>query len=129
MIRMLASLIVMLSLGACGLPGAITPETPREKLVAAEAAYEVVLLQIKSLVNNGLVKPNTDVSRALATVLRESRAALDTWHLNPDDLSFEIASQVALRGLQRYLATLISTQESSYDPSGYNWHPASAYAA
>lgn len=105
----------MLSLAGCALPGAITPETPREKLVAAEAAYEVVLLQIKSLVNNGLLKPGTSATRALKTVLTESRTALDTWHLNPDDLSFERASQVALGALQRYLATLVATQESSSD--------------
>ena len=117
MIRFLTALVVMISLAGCALPGAIPPETTREKLVAAEAAYEVVLLQIKSLVNNGLLKPGTSASRALKVVLTESREALDTWHLNPDDLSFEQASQIALRALQRYLATLVTSQESRYEPS------------
>lgn len=127
--RILASLVVMLSLAGCALPGVITPETPREKLVVAEAAYEVVLLQIKSLINNGIIRPRTGVSGALATFVKESRSALDAWHTDPDDLSFERATRVALASLQRYLTTLIPTQESSYEP-GYSYrHPARAFAA
>jgi len=116
----------MLSLSGCALTGAITP---REKLVAAEAAYEVILLQIKSLVNNGLLEPGTSATRILKIVLTESREALDTWHLNPDDLSFEIAGQAALRTLQRYLITLIPTQEIRNEPGYPNRYPVGAYPA
>lgn len=127
--RILASLVVMLSLAGCALPGVITPETPREKLVAAEAAYEVVLFQIKSLVVNGLITPGDRMAMRLITILDETRAALDAWQDNPDDLSLSVAAKHALVALRGYLLLFIPTQESNYEPCGHPWNSACVYLA
>lgn len=124
--RLIVALVVAMSLAGCA--GVIvTPESPREKLVVAEAAYKVVLLQIKSLVVTGVITPGDETAMYLITVLAETRAALDTWHLDPDDLSFAVAAEHALDVLRRYLILFVPTQESTYDPCGYPRNSACVY--
>lgn len=127
--RLIASLIVVFALGACALPGGIAPETPREKLLVAETTYQVVLLQVKSLVSNGIVTPGSLVATSLIQVLNETRFALDAWQASPDNPSLATAGQYAIRSLQRLLATLVPTSESLNDACGDTRYPACAYPA
>lgn len=127
--RLFAALFVVFSLGACTLPGGIAPETPREKLLVAETTYQVVLLQVKSLVANGIVKPGSSVATSLIQVLNETRFALDAWQYSPDDPSLATAGQYAIRALQRLLVTLVPTTETLNDSCGDTRYPACAYAA
>lgn len=127
--RLFVALVVMVGLVGCALPTPITPETPREKLVVAEAAYKVVILQVKSLIDNGIIAPRSGTAYALVTIIKETRFALDAWQLNPDDFELALSGKYAIQALQRYLRTLVSTQESTNVPCGFTGHPACAHSA
>jgi hypothetical protein len=117
--KLLTILVVSLGLAGCaGTLAPVTPETPRESLVAAEAAYEFAILEVRSLIVSGVIVPRSDLADALALVIIETRAALDAWQANPDNPNFAVAAQRALRALQLEVSRLITTQESSSEGWG-----------
>ncbi len=120
--RLLIVLAVSLGLSGCFGGGLtpVTPETPRESLVASEAAYEFALLEVKSLILSGYIKPGTQLATNVRLIIVETRAALDAWQLNPDSPNLARAAQAVLNRLQAQVAAMIKTQGASYkaDPVG-----------
>lgn len=114
--RLLIVLLVSLGLSACaGMGGLapVTPETPRESLVASEAAYEFALLEVKSLIVSGYIEPGTQLAANVRLLIVETRAALDAWQLNPDSPSLARFAQSVLTRLQAQVAQMIQTQEAT----------------
>ena len=127
--RLLIALCVSLGLAGCAGQSPVTPETPRESLVATEAAYEFAVLQVKSLIVSGYIKPGSDLARNIRLMIVETRAALDAWHVSPDDPSAAIITQAILRRLQVEVAKMVATKETSNESSGPYWDTVGAYAA
>ncbi len=117
-------LVLAVSLGLSGCLGAglspVTPENPRESLVAAEAAYEFALLEVRSLIATGVIIPKSGLANSIAFGIRETRKALDAWQTNPDNPNLMYVAQAALRQLQAEVARQVATQGASYkaDPVG-----------
>lgn len=89
------------------LPGCLTtpaPETSREKLVAAETAFQTALKTVRSIDKAGRLKPDDTIR--LATAIRAARAALDAWHESPDLTDSGTAALSALRALRLILDDL-----------------------
>lgn len=103
-------LSLVLLVTACA-QGPVTPETAREKLAAAELTYEGVLLEVKSLVTIGLIKPGSDTAEAISLSITEVRSALDQWQLSPDSPNYLAITTAALLRLQQHLLEA-SLQES-----------------
>jgi hypothetical protein len=109
--RLVIVLLVSLGLSACATVP-VTPETPRETLVSAEAAYEFALLEVRSLIVSGYIKPNTQTATYTRMLIVETREALDAWHVSPDDPSAADIATVILRKLQAQVARMLLTQEA-----------------
>jgi hypothetical protein len=88
----------------------VTPETPRESLVTAEAAYEFALLEVKSLIKTGIIVPGSDQAWKVKLIIIETRNALDAWQLSPDSPKVADAAGAALRILQAEVARMTATQ-------------------
>lgn len=111
--RLLLVLLVSLGLSACAGLAPVTPETPRESLVASEAAYEFALLEVKSLIVSRFIVPGTSLAHDVRLLVVETRAALDAWQLNPDSPSLARFTQGVLTRLQAQVARMIATQGAS----------------
>lgn len=114
---MKALLLSLVLLVAACVQGPVTPETAREKLAAAELTYEGVLLEVKSLVATGLIKPGSDTAEAVGLGIIEVREALDQWQLSPDSPNYLVIVTAALLRLQQRLLEA-SLQESSAETMG-----------
>lgn len=97
----------------------MTPETPRESLVASEAAYEFALLEIKSLIVSGYIEPGTSLSRTVRLLVIETRAALDAWQLSPDSPDLARFAVGVLTRLKAQVSLMITTQETQWRPDGW----------
>lgn len=111
--RFFIVLLVSLGLSACAGLIPVTPETPRESLVASEAAYEFALLEVKSLIVSGFIQPGTQLATNLRLLIVETRVALDAWQLNPDSPNLARSTQAVLQRLQAQVARMIATQQTS----------------
>ncbi len=117
-------IVLAVSLGLSGCFGGgltpVAPETPRESLVVAEAAYEFALLEVRSLIVSGVIIPKSGIANSISFVIKEARSALDAWQTNPDNPNLAVVAQAALRELQAEVARYVVTQESFYkaDPVG-----------
>ena len=96
----------------------MTPENPRESLVASEAAYEFALLEVKSLIVSGYIIPGTQLAINVKLLIVEARAALDAWQLSPDNPNLAATAQAVLRALQAQVAKMIQAQEVSLEGWG-----------
>ena len=109
---------------AVGCEGVATPETPRERLVAAEVSFGLVLDQVKLLTINGQIIPGSETANRVAFLLVEARGTLDAWQVDPDNINFATTTSGLLIQLRALLAA--SLQETSYIPiftvamAGYN---------
>lgn len=95
--------IVLLLFTGCETLGVATPETPREKLLAAETSYLAAAQTITDLAERRVIQ-GTAAHRVKA-VLLTARNALNLWHLDPDNLSRLRAAQAAVLALQGLLNT------------------------
>lgn len=91
----------------------VAPETPRERLAAAEVTYAFALSSIDALVNHGLIEPGTEAAHSLGTAIIASRAALDAWQAVPNDKDRMVTALSALRVLQSVLNSLKAQLQSS----------------
>lgn len=112
--RALVLSLVLFVTAACA-QAPVTLETAREKLAAAELTYQGVLLEVKSLVTTGLIKPGSDTAEAVGLSIIEVRAALDQWQLSPDSPNYLAIATAALLRLQQHLLEA-SLQESGIKP-------------
>ncbi|MEE8606723.1 MAG: hypothetical protein V3S55_03885 [Nitrospiraceae bacterium] len=112
MIKLFTSLVLIVGLSGCLGAGLspVTPESPREKLVAAEAAYEFALLEVRSLIVNGIIVPKSNLAGTVAFLIIETRKALDVWQTSPDNPNYHLAAITALSGLQAELAKHVVTR-------------------
>ncbi len=83
-----------------GCAGLGVPETPREKLVAAEVTYQAAVSTVRDLVNAGTIKKGTDVGYRVVTLIVAARSALNAWHSLPEDRDYMATALVALTALQ-----------------------------
>ena len=114
--KWLTILVVSLGLAGCaGTLAPVTPETPRESLVAAEAAYEFAMLEVRSLIVSGYIVPQTELSDSVAFIIIETRNALDAWQSNPDNPNLAVAAQSALRALQAEVARMVAAQKTAWN--------------
>lgn len=97
-----AFVVLLLVVPAAGC--SITPETPREKLLAAESAYQAALQSVPQIVATGQLDA-ADKSR-LRLAITAARASLDAWHRSPDLNDSGAAALAALRALQQILTQL-----------------------
>ena len=109
------SLLGLLALVLVGCAG-ITPETPREQLVAAEVTYSLFLDDVRSLATSGIIEPGSSTADTVALFLVEARAALDAWQVNPDDPNMAVFAQKSLERLK--LLLLRMSQQSTGPPGG-----------
>lgn len=123
--RLILALLVSLGMSACAAMTPVTPETPRESLVAAEAAYEFALLEVKSLIVSRYILPGSDRALDVRFMIVETRAALDAWQLTPDNPKAAFAAQAILNALRAEIARMISANE---DVSVWIGDPGSAGA-
>lgn len=119
--RLLIVLLLSLVAGCAGLGTLVpvTPETPRESLVASEAAYTFALLEIKSLIVSGYIKPETPLARTVRLLVIETRAALDAWQLSPDSPDLARFAVGVLTRLQAQVAQMIVTQETRLEKTTF----------
>ena len=117
--RLLIVLLVSLGLSACAGMTPVTPETPRDSLVASAAAYEFAILQVKSLIVSGYIKPKTQLATNVRLLIVETRAALDAWQSSPDSPDLARFAQGVLTRLQVRVASMIATQETRLRPDGW----------
>lgn len=117
-VRTLIALVLALVVSACAGLGGVTPETPRERLLTAEATYEFVLDEVRSLTLAGKIEPGSETASTIAIFLVEARAALDTWQADPENIRIETLAQTSL---QRLLA-LVNQLAAEADRESY-WLP------
>lgn len=96
---------ILFGLCAAGLIAAIlsacvgaVPETPRQKLVAAEATYSAALSVIEAAHRRGIIDDAESRAYVLLSVA-SAREALDRWHEDPDNPSFAQSALSALAAL------------------------------
>lgn len=116
--QFLIALVVSLGLVGCASTIPVAPETPRERLVSAEAGYEFALLEVRMLIVQGIIIPNSQLANRMGLLIIESRNALDVWQTNPDNPNFLVLGIAALRHFQALIAANIVTQESGVWPPG-----------
>jgi hypothetical protein len=109
--NLLVGLLALVLVACAGTP---TPETPREKLVAAEATYSTLLDDVRSAATSGIIEPGSETAHTVAALLVEARAALDAWQADPDNPNMAVFVQKSLERLKALLLRL--SQESRAPP-------------
>jgi hypothetical protein len=89
--------VVLLGLAAC----AVTPETPRERLVAAETTYQAAVATVRDLALAGRITQE-QAPRVRAAIVA-ARTSLDLWHANPDGSAAMQAALSSIAVLQSIL--------------------------
>lgn len=105
---LLAPFLLLFVLTSCASLGLVTvePETPRERLVAAETDYTAVVTTVRDLINTGTLKAGTQTADHVSNAIVTARAALDAWQLAPDSEDELQTGLLALRALQSVLNSL-----------------------
>lgn len=105
---------LLLVVGGCSSVPA--PETPRERIVAAEAAYQAALATIGDMIDQGTIRKEhvPDIKAAIIT----ARAALNAWQDAPDSRSHMTTALAAIRTLQEVLNSIAATAEPEAEPKG-----------
>lgn len=89
-----------------GCANAVTPETPRERLAAAEVTYQAAVSTVRDFIVAGTLKPGTQTAEHAATSIRTARVALDAWHAAPDNEDQMTTALLALQALNTVLLQL-----------------------
>lgn len=105
MMKLIAPFLLVFIVG-CSTLGIVSPETPRERLVAAELTYEAVLTSVRDLVVAGTIVKNTDTGDQIANAIVAARTALDVWQLTPDNRDNMTLALTTLQTLQGVLNTI-----------------------
>ena len=96
MMRHLSIFLLIFTFGCTGMVSA--PETPRERLVAAEASVQAVAGTLGQMAESGTLK-GQDATRAKAT-LDAAHSALRAWRLAPDSRDQMALTLAALQAAQ-----------------------------
>lgn len=89
---------VMLTLFALIAACSVRPETPREKLLAAEISYQGALKEVIVLAEAGVIKGQA--ARQVKSAIAVVDSAMETWRANPDNPNY---MQGAINALQPLL--------------------------
>jgi len=103
--KAIASFLLVFFVAGCVGTEAV-PQTPRERLVAAEATYQAALGTANDFVVQGLIVKGSENAIMLGSAIITARAALDAWHVVPDNQDRMITAISALKVLQATLNSL-----------------------
>lgn len=103
--KYLAPFLILFVVG-CGTLNTPVPETPREKLTAAEISYIGAGSAIEQLVNTGVIVKGSAVALSLKTASVTTNQALILWRAAPENLSYRDAAIASLTALQTALASV-----------------------
>lgn len=109
LLHVLAGLLLF-AVAACA---GVTPQTPRERLAAAELSYQAALSEIRVLADAGLIKGNTAATTAAS--VRTVDAAIAAWRLNPDSPDYMAAANSALAPLLKLITTIRGSKSASLE--------------
>lgn len=87
------------------------PQTPRERLAAAEVTYEAALLTIRDLAAQGTI-PEALKPRVVE-LIQSARLALNVWHQVPDDMNRRQAAITALTRLNIFITNYLQRLENN----------------
>jgi len=99
--RRLAPLLFIFLIGCVA-----TPDTPRQRLAAAEVSFNTALKTIDRLADTGVLVKGSDTARAAHTGVLSTNAGLMAWRSNIDDSEAQAAVYAALNSLQALLVEL-----------------------
>lgn len=82
------------------------PETPRERLAAAEVTYQGALNTIGQLIDQGTIVKGSPVAQRVGQAIVAARSSLDIWQQLPDSEDRQTAAIAALSALQKVLTEI-----------------------
>lgn len=97
---------ILFGMALYALAGCVTqtpPETPRQKLAAAEVTYQGVVETVSALITQGTLIKGSKTAQRVADAVLSARIALDIWHQMPDSQDRQTAAIAALSALQQVL--------------------------
>lgn len=109
--KLLAPLMVVLLVAGCATE--TIPQTPRERLVAAEATYQAALSTANDFVNQGLIEQGSETAVKIGSAIVTARTALNAWHVVPDNQDRMVTALSALKVLQSVLNQFKTTLQRS----------------
>ena len=84
-------------------PGVTTPppvtSTPRMSLAETERYYQACMTAVGKLLSSGQLAPGSASARLMGNIIVNARFALDRWHIQPDNTSYEQAAKTAINDL------------------------------
>jgi hypothetical protein len=109
--RLILILFLPLALAACATARNI--DTPRERLAAAETAFSVATQSAVAAYRSGLIKPASDLDRAVDAAIKSAYAALVVWRTNPDSPDYMRAALAAMQPLLDMAAGLAAGKQAA----------------
>lgn len=103
---LVAPLLILFLVSGCS--NTPLPETPRERLAAAEITYQSALNTVDQMLTQGLIVPGSDIAQRLGAAIVSARASLDIWQQLPDNADSQTAAIAALSVLQKMLTEIQS---------------------
>lgn len=100
--RGIAPFILLFVIVGCGGGPIVVPETPNERLIAAEVAYEGVITTVKDFIVQGVIVKGTPTADKVVQAIVVARAGLDAWGdapANPNAMSVGLAGLKALQSI------------------------------
>lgn len=82
------------------------PETPRERLAAAEVTYQGALNTIGQLTEQGTIVKGSPAAQRVGMAIVTARSSLDIWQQLPDSEDRQTAAIAALQALQAVLTEI-----------------------
>ncbi len=107
--RLLAMLIGLAMLvGSCASVVPPVPETPRERLAAAEISFGFILDEVHNLVVMGFIEPASDEAKVIGQILMEIDTAMQAWRRSPDDVDVQAFVLLSIGRAQAWLIQIKS---------------------
>lgn len=101
--------VVALFLGGCFTtqgpvvqwPGVTTPpvSNTRMSLAETERYYQACMVAVGKLLSSGRIAPGSANARLMGNIIVNARFALDRWHVQPSNTSYEQAAKTAINDL------------------------------
>ena len=99
--RLLSPLLFIFLIGCVA-----TPDTPRQRLAAAEVSFSTALKTIDRLADTGVLLKGSDTAKAAHAGVMSTNAGLVAWRVNINDSEAQAAVYAALNSLHALLVEL-----------------------